>query len=36
VEDRLCPQSIQYVLVNDVARQLLPLELEFGSGQACW
>jgi transposase len=25
-----------YVLFNDVAWQLLPLELGFGSGQTCW
>ncbi|MET7913716.1 transposase [Streptomyces avermitilis] len=33
--DRLCLQSILYVLHNDIAWQLLPLELEFGSGQTC-
>ncbi|MFI6466212.1 transposase [Streptomyces sp. NPDC050538] len=25
-----------YVLHNDIAWQLLPLELGFGSGQTCW
>ncbi|WP_190086038.1 transposase [Streptomyces longisporoflavus] len=33
VNDRLCLQGIFYVLVNDIAWQLLPLELGFGSGQ---
>ncbi|MFI8435204.1 IS5 family transposase [Streptomyces sp. NPDC079020] len=36
VDDRLCLQGILYVLCNDIARQLLPLELGFGSGQTCW
>ncbi|WP_329550632.1 transposase [Streptomyces sp. NBC_00696] len=36
VADRLCLQGILYVLQNDLAWQLLPLELEFGSGQTCW
>nr|WP_254705889.1 transposase [Streptomyces vilmorinianum] len=36
VPDRLCLQGILYVLFNDVAWQLLPLELGFGSGQTCW
>ncbi|MFJ2008724.1 IS5 family transposase [Streptomyces chartreusis] len=36
VADRLCLQGILYVLHNDVAWQLLPLELGFGSGQTCW
>lgn len=36
VDDRLCLQGILYVLVNDIAWQLLPLELGFGSGQTCW
>ncbi|MFF3074985.1 transposase [Kitasatospora sp. NPDC057904] len=35
VDDRLRPQGILYVLHNDVAWQLLPLELGVGSGQAC-
>ncbi|TQJ37846.1 putative transposase of IS4/5 family DUF4096 [Streptomyces sp. SLBN-115] len=34
--DRLCLQGILYVLHQDVAWQLLPLELGFGSGQTCW
>ncbi|USQ85926.1 transposase [Streptomyces phaeoluteigriseus] len=34
--DRLCLQGILYVLHNDIAWQLLPLEMEFGSGQTCW
>ncbi|WP_170116931.1 transposase, partial [Streptomyces albireticuli] len=34
--DRLCLQGILYVLHNDIAWQLLPLELGFGSGQTCW
>ncbi|MGW0649013.1 transposase [Streptomyces umbrinus] len=33
--DRLCRQGIQHVLHNDVAWQILPLELRFGSGQTC-
>lgn len=36
VPDRLCLQGILYVLCNDLAWQLLPLELGFGSGQTCW
>jgi len=36
VADRLCLQGILYVLYNDMAWQLLPLELGFGSGQTCW
>ncbi|MFD8941328.1 IS5 family transposase [Streptomyces californicus] len=36
VSDRLCLQGILFVLHNDVAWQLLPLELGFGSGQTCW
>ncbi|MEU1273863.1 transposase [Streptomyces sp. NPDC005799] len=36
VADRLCLQGILYVLHNDLAWQLLPLELGFGSGQTCW
>ncbi|MFF0479353.1 transposase [Streptomyces sp. NPDC004284] len=36
VPDRLCLQDILYVLHNDIAWQLLPLELGFGPGQACW
>ncbi|MFG2576125.1 transposase [Streptomyces sp. NPDC048481] len=34
--DRLCLQGILYVLHNDIAWQLLPLESRFGSGQTCW
>ncbi|EPD55319.1 hypothetical protein HMPREF1211_02788 [Streptomyces sp. HGB0020] len=34
--DRLCLQGILYVLCNDIAWQLLPPELGFGSGQTCW
>ncbi|NEA92507.1 transposase [Actinospica acidiphila] len=34
--DRLCLRSILYVLRNDIAWQLLPAELGFGSGQTCW
>ncbi|GGT47265.1 hypothetical protein GCM10014713_46700 [Streptomyces purpureus] len=34
--DRLCLQGVLYVLHNDIAWQLLPLELGFGSGQTCW
>ncbi|WP_374104647.1 transposase [Streptomyces sp. GESEQ-4] len=33
VDDRLCLQGILYVLHQDIAWQLLPLELGFGSGQ---
>ncbi|MGW0537627.1 IS5 family transposase [Streptomyces sp. NPDC003032] len=36
VDDRLCLQDILYVLINDIAWQLLPLEPGFGSGQTCW
>nr|WP_272927241.1 transposase [Streptomyces sp. SID4926] len=36
VSDRLCLQDILYVLYNDTAMQLLPLESGFGSGQTCW
>ncbi|WP_409350831.1 IS5 family transposase [Streptomyces tauricus] len=36
VADRLCLQGILYVLHSDIAWQLLPLELGFGSGQTCW
>ncbi|MDX3769816.1 MULTISPECIES: transposase [unclassified Streptomyces] len=36
VPDRLCLQGLLYVLCNDLAWQLLPLELGFGSGQTCW
>ncbi|WP_330323293.1 IS5 family transposase [Streptomyces anulatus] len=36
VSDRLCLQGILFVLHNDIAWQLLPLELGFGSGQTCW
>ncbi|WP_406447113.1 transposase [Streptomyces sp. NBC_01613] len=36
VPDSLCLQGILYVLHNDIARQLLPLEPEFGSGHTCW
>ncbi|KOU65023.1 hypothetical protein ADK55_06930, partial [Streptomyces sp. WM4235] len=35
VADRLCLQGILYVLCNDIAWQLLPMELGFGSGQTC-
>lgn len=34
--NQLCLQGVLYVLYNDMAWQLLPLELEFGSGQTCW
>ncbi|WP_093571669.1 transposase [Streptomyces sp. DfronAA-171] len=33
VSDRLCLQDILYVLYNDTAMQLLPLESGFGSGR---
>ncbi|MFD1277793.1 transposase [Streptomyces kaempferi] len=33
---RLCLQGILFVLYNDIAWQLLPMELGFGSGQTCW
>ncbi|WP_099054800.1 transposase [Streptomyces fodineus] len=36
VADRLCLQRILYVLHQDIAWQLLPLKLGFGSGQTCW
>ncbi|MFE2054768.1 transposase [Streptomyces sp. NPDC059446] len=36
VSDRLCLQGILFVLHTDMARQLLPLELMFGSAQTCW
>ncbi|MET7494896.1 transposase [Streptomyces sp900116325] len=36
VSDRLCLQGILFALHNDMAWQLLPLELWFGSGQTCW
>nr|WP_237523823.1 IS5 family transposase [Streptomyces sp. SID5466] len=36
VPDRLCLQGILFVLYNDIAWQLLPRELGFGSGQTCW
>jgi len=36
VPDRFCLQGILYVLHNDIAWQLLPLELGFGSGRICW
>ncbi|MFD9791446.1 transposase [Streptomyces sp. NPDC059070] len=36
VDDRLCLQGIRYVLHQGMARQLLPPELGFGSGQTCW
>nr|WP_229842671.1 MULTISPECIES: IS5 family transposase [Streptomyces] len=36
VPDRLCLQGILFVLHNDIAWQLLPVELGFGSGQTCW
>ncbi|WP_373430905.1 IS5 family transposase [Streptomyces canus] len=36
VDDRLCLQGILYVLHQDIAWQLLPPELGFGSGQTCW
>ncbi|MBQ0889589.1 transposase [Streptomyces sp. RM72] len=36
MDDRLCLQGILYVLYNDVAWQLLPPKLGFGSGQTCW
>jgi transposase len=36
VPDRLCLQGILYVLHQDIAWQLLPLELGFGSEQTCW
>ncbi|WP_241834152.1 IS5 family transposase [Streptomyces sp. NTK 937] len=36
VSDRRCLQGVLFVLYNDIAWQLLPLELGFGSGQTCW
>ncbi|WP_415961815.1 IS5 family transposase [Streptomyces sp. 021-4] len=36
VSDRLCLQGILFVLYNDIAWQLLPLKLGFGSGRTCW
>ncbi|MEW2400764.1 IS5 family transposase [Streptomyces sp. NPDC046862] len=36
VPDRLCLQGILYVLHQDIAWQLLPLELGLGSGRTCW
>ncbi|MFG2533330.1 transposase [Streptomyces sp. NPDC048516] len=36
VADRLCLQGILYVLYHDIAWQLLPRDLGFGSGQTCW
>ncbi|WP_385625516.1 IS5 family transposase (plasmid) [Streptomyces sp. P8-A8] len=36
VSDRLCLQGILFVLYNDIAWQLLPVEMGFGSGQTCW
>ncbi|MEV0600316.1 transposase [Streptomyces sp. NPDC050315] len=36
VDDRLCLQGILYVLHQDIAWQLLPPELGFGSGRTCW
>ncbi|WP_443034191.1 IS5 family transposase [Streptomyces sp. BE282] len=36
VPDRLCLQGILFVLYNDIAWQLLSLELRLGSGQTCW
>lgn len=33
VDDRLCRQGILYMLYNDISRQLLPVELGFGSGR---
>ncbi|MFE3389990.1 transposase [Streptomyces anulatus] len=36
VPDRLCLQGIPFALYNDIAWQLLPLELGFGSGQTWW
>ncbi|MGJ7420406.1 transposase [Streptomyces cinereoruber] len=28
--------GILYVLYNDICWQLLPMKVEFGSGQTCW
>ncbi len=36
MDDQLCLQGILYVLFNDIAWQLLPLELRFGSTRTCW
>ncbi|MFE3883121.1 transposase [Streptomyces lydicus] len=36
VADRLCLQGILYVLHHDIAWQMLPPGLGFGSGQTCW
>ncbi|MFD5744978.1 IS5 family transposase [Streptomyces massasporeus] len=36
VDDRLRLQGILYVLHQDIAWRLLPLELGLGSGQTCW
>ncbi|WP_191134063.1 transposase [Streptomyces sp. col6] len=36
VSDGLCLQGILFVLYNEPAWQLLPMELRFGSGQTCW
>ncbi|MFE5589206.1 IS5 family transposase [Streptomyces sp. NPDC056549] len=36
VDDGLCLQGILYVLHQDIAWQLLPLGMGFGSGQTCW
>ncbi|WP_443073290.1 transposase [Streptomyces sp. NBC_01451] len=36
VADRLCLQGILFVVHNDIAWQLPPPELRFGSGQTCW
>ncbi len=36
VPDRLCLQGILHVLHQDIAWQLLPLELGFGYGRTCW
>ncbi|WP_175408075.1 transposase [Streptomyces sp. TRM64462] len=36
VPDRLRLQNTLYVLHSDIAWQLLPLELAFGSGRTCW
>ncbi|MFJ6437691.1 transposase [Streptomyces sp. NPDC091416] len=36
VSDRLCLQGILCVLYNDMAWQLRPVGLGFGSEQTCW
>ncbi|MBD3930436.1 transposase [Streptomyces chumphonensis] len=36
VPDRLCLQGVLYMLNNDIAWQLLPLRIGFGSGQTRW